>query len=176
LLLFLSENIFFKKLSLAVFIIAVMTDWYDGWHARRYKSVTKTGVFLDPFADKILTSTAFILFAVINIMPLWMVICIALRDILITLLRSYDEYKGVTLKTTFPAKLKTILQMTYVFFILSLITLPHFDTFLFINDFAVSFLHSTANYIIALLITVLTLYTGITYFFENKTMTNNEIH
>lgn len=173
---FLSEDIFCKKISLAVYIIATMTDWYDGWHARRYKSVTKMGVFLDPFADKILTSTAFILFAVLNIMPVWMVICIALRDILITLLRSYDEYKGVTLKTSILAKLKTIFQMTYIFFILALITLPNFDTFRFLTDFSVSFLYSTANYIIALLVTLLTVYTGIAYFFENKTMTKSEIH
>ena len=60
LILFLSENLFYKKLSLLVFFIAIFTDWYDGWHARKYGEISKAGIFLDPLADKILTSAAFL--------------------------------------------------------------------------------------------------------------------
>jgi len=56
LFMYLSNNILIKQLSLLVFFIAVLTDWYDGWHARKFKSVTKMGVYLDPLADKVLTS------------------------------------------------------------------------------------------------------------------------
>jgi Phosphatidylglycerophosphate synthase len=113
-----SSDIVLKRISVLIFFIAVITDWYDGWYARKYKSITKTGIFLDPLADKILTSTAFIFFYLKNIFPLWMLITIITRDVVITLLRSYDEYYGVTLKTSFNAKVKTFVQMTYIFLIL----------------------------------------------------------
>ncbi len=158
---------YLRILSVIVFFIAVLTDWYDGWHARRFKSVTKTGVFLDPFADKVLTTFAFALFYSLGIMPLWMFVIIALRDLLVTLLRSYDEYNGKTMKTSFISKLKTFFQMTYIFLVLFLLVLPSFgyiDT-LKISDFLYD---SPVNYIIMLSVTALTFYTGLIYFFERK--------
>src|SRR6188472_3545632 len=104
LFLFLSEDPFSKKISLVVFFVAVLTDWYDGWHARKFGQVSKVGIFLDPLADKILTSCAFIGFYIIGIMPLWMVIVIVVRDITMTVLRSIQELKGKTMKTSFIAK------------------------------------------------------------------------
>jgi CDP-diacylglycerol---glycerol-3-phosphate 3-phosphatidyltransferase len=62
--LFLSENVFLKQLSVPVYIVAALTDWYDGWFARKFGYMTKWGRFLDPLADKILTSSAFIAFCV----------------------------------------------------------------------------------------------------------------
>ena len=62
-LLFISDRIFLKELSVFVFIIAALTDWYDGWIARKLGTVSRWGVFLDPLADKILTSAAFVAFA-----------------------------------------------------------------------------------------------------------------
>ena len=104
--LFLSENIVYKKLSLIVFFIAVSTDWIDGWHARKYGLISAFGIFIDPLADKILTSAAFAGFYILGIMPLWMVIVIVSRDIIITLLRSYKEYKGYTNLTSIPGNSK----------------------------------------------------------------------
>ncbi|MCX6161840.1 MAG: CDP-diacylglycerol--glycerol-3-phosphate 3-phosphatidyltransferase [Ignavibacteriae bacterium] len=158
---------YLRILSVIVFFIAVLTDWYDGWHARKFKSVTKTGVFLDPFADKVLTTFAFALFYSLGIMPLWMFVIIALRDLLVTLLRSYDEYNGKTMKTSFISKLKTFFQMTYIFVVLFLLVLPSFgytDT-LKISDFLYD---SPVNYIVMLSVTALTFYTGLIYFFERK--------
>ncbi|MBL7129473.1 MAG: CDP-diacylglycerol--glycerol-3-phosphate 3-phosphatidyltransferase, partial [Ignavibacteria bacterium] len=120
LFMYLSDSVLLKQLSLFVFFIAVMTDWYDGWHARKFKSVTKMGVFLDPLADKVLTSFAFLLFFIEGIMPLWMMLVIVVRDIVMTLLRSYHEFKGNTMKTSYIAKVKTFIQMTYIFLILFL--------------------------------------------------------
>ena len=118
--LFLSDNLLYKKISVGVYLIATITDWYDGWHARKFGVVTKTGIFLDPLADKILTSCAFIGFFLIGMMPLWMVILIVIRDIVITVMRSYSEMNGKTLPTSYIAKVKTFVQMTYIFAILVL--------------------------------------------------------
>lgn len=154
-----------KIAGFVVYMIASFTDWYDGWHARRFGVITKTGIFLDPLADKILVSFAFIAFYMLGIMPLWMMIVIVIRDIAITLLRSYKESKGVTLKTSYIAKVKTFVQMTYVFLILLIILLIALDVNA--QNFT-NFLSSELNYILMLSVTLLTVYTGVTYFFENK--------
>ncbi len=168
LFLFLSDNLFYKQLSLAVFFIAVLTDWYDGWHARKYGLVSKTGIFLDPLADKILTSLAFIGFYLIGIMPLWMVIVIVIRDITITLLRSYQELNGKTMKTSFIAKTKTFVQMSYIFLIVILVCIVSFDIGSNLKNGITEFLHSKLNYYIIIFVTLITLYTGISYFFESR--------
>lgn len=164
-----------QRIALPVFFIAVLTDWYDGWYARKYKSVTKTGIFLDPLADKVLTTTAFIFFFIKGIMPLWMLVIIAIRDITITLLRSYDEFKGVTLKTSFSGKLKTFFQMTYIFIILILFFILTFSGLSQYHGLINNFLYSSLwNYFLMLFITLLTFYTGVEYFLEKKGGISNE--
>ncbi len=170
LFLLLSTEPLYKNFSLIVFFIAVLTDWYDGWHARRFGQISRMGVFLDPLADKILTSTAFIGFYIIGIMPLWMVIAIVVRDITITILRSIQEMKGKTIRTSFIAKTKTFIQMTYIFLIVILISLTTFEINEGLKNIIFNFLHSDINYFIILFVTLITVYTGITYFFENKSI------
>jgi len=174
---FMKDDPFSKRLSLLIFFIAVLTDWYDGWHARKYKSVTNFGIFIDPLADKVLTSFAFYLFYVLGFMPLWMLIIIVLRDIIVTIIRSYDEYKGLIMKTSFIAKTKTFIQMTYLFLILSLLillTYPVGETnAAAINDFIFK---SNLNYYLLLLVTGLTLYTGIDYLVKKQYIAKNEIN
>lgn len=161
-----SSDIVLKRISVLIFFIAVITDWYDGWYARKYKSITKTGIFLDPLADKILTSTAFIFFYLKNIFPLWMLITIITRDVVITLLRSYDEYYGVTLKTSFNAKVKTFVQMTYIFLILIIGLILTYETGSGLRNLMLYFLQSNWNYALMFALTILTIYTGLEYFFE----------
>lgn len=145
-----------------------MTDWYDGWHARKYGLESKFGIFIDPLADKILTSAAFIGFYLFGIMPMWMVIVIVARDIIITMLRSYEELKGRTMTTSFIAKTKTFLQMSYIFLILIFVCLFLNAGNSELKNMAEGFLKSDANFYLMLSVTLLTLYTGISYFFELK--------
>lgn len=168
LILFLSGNVFYKQLSILVFTVAALTDWYDGWHARKYGLESKFGIFLDPLADKILTSAAFIGFYLIGLIPLWMVLIIVVRDILITLLRSYQEFNGKTIKTAYIAKVKTFIQMTYIFLILILLLMMTFNINSSFNNSIQNFLHSNIHYFIILFITLITLYTGVSYFFEKN--------
>jgi CDP-diacylglycerol--glycerol-3-phosphate 3-phosphatidyltransferase len=74
--------------SLAVLIFAAITDWYDGWLARRWGYVTRWGVFFDPLADKVVTSGALFAYLYLGLVPGWTVWVIVIRDIFITLLRS----------------------------------------------------------------------------------------
>jgi len=171
----LSDDVILFRLSFIVYLIATITDWYDGWYARKYKTITRMGIFLDPFADKVLTTFAFIFFYINRIMPLWMLIIIAARDLIVTLLRSYDEFRGITLKTSYIAKVKTFIQMTYIFVIL---VLMNFEKI--IQDNSVSkvinyFLYeSDINFLLLLLITILTIYSGLEYFFvKTRKVENN---
>ena len=118
LLLFLSESPVLKQISLVIFIIAVLTDWYDGWLARKFNYITTWGKFWDPLADKILTSVAFIGFVILHIIPLWMVVIIISRDIIVTGLRAYADYKSKTFSTSYYAKWKTFIQMTFLYYLL----------------------------------------------------------
>ena len=71
LILFLSGESYLMQISLAVYVIAAITDWYDGWLARKFNYITQTGKFLDPLADKILVSAAFFAFAYLEILEYW---------------------------------------------------------------------------------------------------------
>ena len=155
-------------MGFGIYVLASLTDWYDGWHARKYGLITRWGVFLDPFADKVLTSFAFILFYVYGIMPIWMVMIIVMRDIFITLLRSFQEAKGFTMKTSWVAKLKTVVQMVYIFAVLAMLLYDALGIDASLSAKFISFLYSDTNYYIMIFITAITLYTGIAYFFEKK--------
>ncbi len=105
-----------------VFFVAAASDWWDGYMARLLNSTTPLGAFLDPLADKMLTSGAFIAFAAKDILPWWMVILIISRDLYLTGFRIAADKVGRTVKTSNFAKAKTFLQMTFIgAFLLALI-------------------------------------------------------
>lgn len=93
-----------------VFVVASLTDWLDGWLARRWKLVTDLGKLLDPLADKILISIAYVGLVVDHMAPFWLVVCIISREFLITGLRSLAAAKGVILSAEKAGKHKTISQ------------------------------------------------------------------
>lgn len=103
-----------------LFIIASITDFLDGFIARKYNQVTDFGKFFDPIADKLLVNSTLIMFAVTEYIPVWMTLILILRDIFIDFIRTILAKKGVTLAADWFGKLKTIFQMiglTLLFFI-----------------------------------------------------------
>ena len=80
--------------AIILFILASVTDWYDGYAARKYNEVSSFGRFFDPLADKILVLTVMVCLSVIGYFPLWMVAVIGSRDIYLTALRSYAVVPG----------------------------------------------------------------------------------
>jgi CDP-diacylglycerol--glycerol-3-phosphate 3-phosphatidyltransferase len=162
--LFLSENVFLKQLSVPVYIVAALTDWYDGWFARKFGYMTKWGRFLDPLADKILTSSAFIAFASLKLVETWMVVAIVVRDLLITILRSYAEFKDKPVITTKSAKVKTFVQMVFIYYLLFGYVADLSFGGLNLKD---SVLHPVFLHWLMLFVTVLTLWTGLVYLYDN---------
>ncbi len=169
--LFLSSDVNMNIAGVVVFLIAALTDWYDGWLARKYNYITDWGKFLDPLADKILTSTAFIGFVIIGKLELWMVLIIIFRDFSVTGIRIYAEIKKVGFNTSFVAKVKTFVQMVFLYFLLLLYLLEKLNIDnQTIRDVLFFFNHSSAIYWTMYAITLLTLYTLIDYFVYNKTL------
>jgi CDP-diacylglycerol--glycerol-3-phosphate 3-phosphatidyltransferase len=119
---------FGKTVALAIFVLASLTDWLDGWVARQRKQMTNFGVLLDPVADKILTTAAFICFieqpSRLNdpssppLVQAWMVLVIVSRDFLIMGLRLIAREQGVVLTAEQLGKHKTVSQMFTIIVVL----------------------------------------------------------
>ncbi len=157
-----------RQLSIFVFLFALLSDWYDGWVARRWGYVTRWGTFLDPLADKIVTSAAFISFIYLNLVPAWTVWVIVFRDIVITILRSYSEYKGKPFDTSKFAKTKTFLQFTVLFYILLLYVSLDVARFLPFHKTIETLLHPALIYFMMVCIAVITVWTGVLYLIGNR--------
>ena len=169
LVLFISEDPLYKQLSIAVFIVAAITDWYDGWLARKFNYITASGKFLDPLADKILTSTAFFAFVYLDVLELWMVLIIVIRDFLITFLRFYAEVKNKSINTIRMAKWKTFFQMAFIYYLLCVYVLKTVDWIYRGNEEIFSYLtNPNFVYYSMLFITLFTLWTGIEYLIKNN--------
>jgi CDP-diacylglycerol--glycerol-3-phosphate 3-phosphatidyltransferase len=163
------DRLTYNQLALPVFIVASLTDWYDGWVARKWGYVSRWGKFLDPLADKVLTSAAFISFIYLNLAPAWMVWIIAVRDILITILRSLAEYKGRPVVTSGPARTKTFSQFVVIFYILILHTLQITPSIYQQYRGSIDFLLShDLLYLLVFVVTAFTTWTGVTYLIDNR--------
>ncbi len=100
--------------GLGVFLLASLTDFLDGYIARKKQQVTRLGKFLDPTADKILTSAAFISLVEMGLAPAWMVVVIIAREFAVSALRSLAASDNVIVAAIFSAKLKTTLQIVAI--------------------------------------------------------------
>ena len=103
-----------ELLGAAIFGIASITDWLDGYLARRRRQVTWLGQVLDPIADKLLTSAAFISLVQLGLAPAWMVALIIGREFAITGLRSLAYTKGITIPPSRLGKIKMASQVTAI--------------------------------------------------------------
>src|SRR5688500_107634 len=102
----------------AIFGLASITDWLDGYLARRRRQVTWLGQMMDPIADKLLTSAAFISLVQLDLAPAWMVALIIGREIVVTGLRSLAHTKGITIVASRLGKGKMASQVTAILLLL----------------------------------------------------------
>lgn len=93
------------------FIFASLTDWVDGYIARRENMVTSFGKFLDPLADKVLICSVLIMFVELNWVPAWVTVVIVCRELIVTGLRAMAIDEGIVLAADMYGKAKTILQI-----------------------------------------------------------------
>ena len=103
---------------LVLFLIASITDFFDGYIARKNDLITTFGKFADPIADKLLTTTMFIIFAYKGMIPVLPVILMLIRDIIVDGCRMLAAQNGVIVSAKFLGKLKTVLQMILIICIL----------------------------------------------------------
>lgn len=101
-------------IGLGVFLLAALTDFLDGFIARRRRQVTNLGKLLDPAADKILTSAAFISLVELGLAPAWMVVIIVAREFAVSTLRSVAASQNEVMAAAPSGKVKTVLQIVAI--------------------------------------------------------------
>ncbi|MDR1195539.1 MAG: CDP-diacylglycerol--glycerol-3-phosphate 3-phosphatidyltransferase [Endomicrobium sp.] len=122
------HTFWFSIFALAVFCIASLTDMLDGQIARRNNIITPLGIFLDPLADKLLISAAFICFIDVEVLciPAWMVIAIISREFMITGLRSIAASKNIIIPADKAGKFKTTSQIVVIILVLMVLIIHEY--------------------------------------------------
>lgn len=138
-----------KWLSLGLFILASLTDFVDGYVARKYNQVSDFGKFLDPLADKLLVIAAMCVFCQWNLMPAWALVIVLTREFAVTGLRLIAVGKGRVIAAGWSGKVKT------------------FSTMVALCVWIVFHEWEWLNWIIVLVIVLPTIYSGVEYFVKN---------
>ncbi len=142
-----------KYIAAAIFIIAALTDFLDGYLARKYHLITNFGKFMDPLADKLLVCSALICFVQLELLPAWIVIIIISREFIISGFRLVASDNGVVIAASWWGKIKTNVQM-----IMSVLLMFHLDFYAF---------HVLEQVFIYLSV-ILTVVSLIDYMYKNK--------
>ena len=170
--------------ALVLFCVASFTDFLDGYVARKYNQVTDFGKFVDPLADKLLVTSALVLFAEQGALAGWMVCVIIARELIITSLRVVAANKGRVLAATWTGKVKTCVQIggiivIYLYYIfIGAVGSGAFDSMTVSSDGSFSatstvmFLTGTDGYptfvyFVGWMITLVTIYSGYDYLRKN---------
>ncbi len=134
--------------ALIVFIVASATDFVDGYIARHYNQVSDFGKFLDPLADKLLVISAMLIFIQWGRMPAWVVMLVLTREFAVSGLRMIAAANGNVIAAGWSGKVKTASTMVGLCAMI-----------LFTNQ--------TLDWVVSIVITVVTLYSGAEYFIKN---------
>jgi CDP-diacylglycerol---glycerol-3-phosphate 3-phosphatidyltransferase len=111
-------------LGVGIFGLAVLTDYLDGYFARRRNQVTRIGILLDPLADKLLTAAAFLSMVEMGLVPAWMVMIILGRELAVTALRNVAAGRGVLIGASALGKGKMVTQVVAILLLLLSRPLP----------------------------------------------------
>lgn len=107
-----------RYISVAIFVIASITDWFDGYLARKNHLVTNFGKFMDPLADKLLVCSAMICLIELDRLPAWIVIVIIAREFIISGFRLIAAENGIVIAANYWGKFKTVSQMIMIILLL----------------------------------------------------------
>ena len=154
-------------LAFAVFVVASLTDAIDGHIARSRNLITNFGKLMDPLADKVLTTAAFIVFVDVHIIPAWMAIVILAREFIITGLRGVAASEGVVIAAEFSGKLKTVLQMLAICFILLDSAIGNTPM-----THSIWLVVSTLGAVLLWAAIILTVYSGVEYMWKGRKLLN----
>lgn len=134
------------NIAAIIFIIASLTDWFDGYIARRDKIVTNFGKFMDPLADKLLVTGAFLCLMESCTVSIWVIMIVLTREFLVTGLRLVAVSEGMVIAAGPLGKIKTALQMAAV--IVALITGSNIVTDILIYSSTILTAWSGIDYIV----------------------------
>lgn len=101
-------------IAFIIFIIAAITDFIDGYVARKYEMITDFGKFMDPLADKLLVTAALLIFVEQGSIASWIVFIILAREFMVTGLRTIAAAKGVIMAAGWSGKVKTVVQFMMI--------------------------------------------------------------
>jgi len=167
-----SEWAFGRTLALVLFIVAGVTDFFDGEIARRYRFVTNFGKLMDPLVDKIMIAAAFISLVPLKAVPAWVATVVVARDFLITGLRLLASANGQVLPSESLGKHKTSWQISTVLFFLVLLAAKELR---YATDDSVWWLRAWNGGAALVWITVaLTLYSGLGYAWRHRSVVATE--
>lgn len=138
-----------------IFIIASVTDFLDGYIARKYDLITDTGKMLDAIADKVLVNSVLIIFAVQNVISPIIPVVIIFRDTIIDSIRMLASNKGVVIAAGKAGKIKTATMMTGL-------------TLLFFYNLPFEIWNIDVANVLVIIATVLSIYSGVEYYYKNK--------
>jgi CDP-diacylglycerol--glycerol-3-phosphate 3-phosphatidyltransferase len=164
LIFFTSDETNLIVISAVLFFLGAFSDWLDGWYARTFNQGSKWGIFIDPLADKILNSAAFIAFVFEGIIPFWMVLIVILRDLFMTFLRLFAESHKLPIKTKYIAKAKTVIQFVLIIYIISIYAVGHLQN----NQEILALVTGEYIYYSMLFLTIFTVWTVYDYIVDNK--------
>lgn len=136
-------------ISLAIFIVASLTDFVDGYIARHYNQTTDFGKFLDPLADKLLTIAAMSMFCEWGIFPAWALMIVLTREFAVSGLRMVASQKGNVIAAGWSGKVKTASTMVGLCIMMAM---PGIEIM---------------NWIVIFVIVATTVYSGVEYFVQN---------
>lgn len=157
-----------KSLCLLLFLLASMSDWLDGYLARRFGQITPLGVLLDPIADKVLVIGILVAFVQLRLVPAWMVLAIFLRELVITGVRLSALKRRGAIPAAREGKQKTVSQMVTIFVVLGVLLVREFLH----GQPAADFLTWSRFVILSCMwVTVgLTMSSGAVFFWRNRTV------
>ncbi|MBI3323856.1 MAG: CDP-diacylglycerol--glycerol-3-phosphate 3-phosphatidyltransferase [Candidatus Omnitrophica bacterium] len=157
-----------RGLALGLFLIASLTDWLDGVLARRFRQVSPLGILLDPLADKILVIGLLLAFVQMRLVRPWMVLVIAMRELLITGVRMYAAGRQIMIAAAKEGKHKTFSQMFTIALILALLFCREIVTPAGAARFETT-MRAAIGW--SMWVTVaLTVYSGASFFWRNRTV------
>lgn len=162
------QGLWAKAASLVIFILAALSDLFDGLIAQRWNMVTDFGRLMDPIADKILVLAAFAAFVQMQLIDAWMFVIIVSREILITSLRLFALNKGKVLSAARAGKHKTVSQMVVIFAILGFILLKEIVLKYSTWNPAWEKIFRQGIFCLMVITLGLTLYSGLSYLWENR--------
>ena len=144
-------------IALVIFVIASLTDLFDGKIARKYNLITDFGKFMDPLADKLLVCSALICFIELGLLPAWVVLIIIAREFIISGFRLVASDNGIVIAASYWGKFKTVFQMIMVIVLM-------------LNQYLCNPVLNVIGILLIVVATALTVISLVDYIWKNKSV------